>query len=78
MRVTLDGKLSDFEADTARALLAYLVVNAGTPQRRETLAGLLWPEQPEARARTSASGGTISAVRLGQAYPRCARIASQS
>ncbi len=47
-RVTLDGKpVTQFEADTARALLAYLVVHAGTTQRRETLTGLLWPEQPE-------------------------------
>jgi len=50
-RATLDGKpATQFEADTARALLAYLVVHTETPQRRETLAGLLWPEQPESEA----------------------------
>ena len=53
-RVTLDGEpVTRFEADTARALLAYLALHArtGAPCRRETLAGLLWPEQPEAEAR---------------------------
>ncbi|MCP4514506.1 MAG: hypothetical protein GY824_04660, partial [Delftia sp.] len=51
LRVTLqDGQPAQFEADTARALLAYLAVHAQAPQRRETLAGLLWPEQPESRA----------------------------
>ena len=53
-KVTLDGKpVTRFEADTARALLAYLALCASTqaPCRRETLAGLLWPEQPEAEAR---------------------------
>jgi predicted ATPase len=53
-RVTVDGNpVTRFEADTARALLAYLALCASrqAPCRRETLAGLLWPEQPEAEAR---------------------------
>ena len=29
-------------------MLAYLLLNAGTAQRRERLAGLLWPDYPEA------------------------------
>ncbi len=37
--------------DKTRALLAYLALTAGTPLRREMLAGLLWPEQPEDLAR---------------------------
>ena len=36
-----------------RALLAYLVVEADRPHRRETLAGLLWPDYPERSARTN-------------------------
>jgi DNA-binding SARP family transcriptional activator len=36
-----------------RALLAYLVVEADRPHRRETLAGLLWPDYPERSARAS-------------------------
>jgi DNA-binding SARP family transcriptional activator len=50
--VTLDGNpVTRFGADTARALLAYLALHANAPCRRETLAGLLWPDQPEAEAR---------------------------
>jgi DNA-binding SARP family transcriptional activator len=47
-RVTLDGELvSSFKYDHVRALLAYLAVEADRPHRRERLAGLLWPEQPD-------------------------------
>jgi DNA-binding SARP family transcriptional activator len=35
------------------ALLVYLAVEADRPHRRETLAGLFWPEQPECAARHS-------------------------
>jgi DNA-binding SARP family transcriptional activator len=53
-RVELDGEtIYGFETDKARALLAYLIVEAGRPHRRETLAGLLWPERPDAAARNS-------------------------
>jgi DNA-binding SARP family transcriptional activator len=53
-QVTLDGKTTPgFEYDKVRALLAYLAVEAGRPHRREALAGLLWPEQPETTARNS-------------------------
>ncbi|MBN1139397.1 MAG: AAA family ATPase [Anaerolineae bacterium] len=53
-QVTLDGQpFTAFESDKARALLAYLTVEAERPHRRESLAGLLWPERPEQAARTS-------------------------
>ncbi len=42
-----------FDSDKVRALLAYLAVEADRPHRRETLAGLLWPEQPEQTARSN-------------------------
>lgn len=35
------------------ALLAYLVIHAGTPQRRQHLAGVFWPDSSEAQARTN-------------------------
>ena len=40
-----------FATDYALALLAYLAVEADRPHARATLAGLLWPEQPESKAR---------------------------
>jgi len=52
--VTLGDKLiSGFESDKARALLAYLAVEADRPHRREALAGLLWSDTPERTARTN-------------------------
>lgn len=50
-QVALNGVPVSFATDKARALLAYLVVESDTPHRREALAGLLWPDQPEAKAR---------------------------
>jgi DNA-binding SARP family transcriptional activator/predicted ATPase/Tfp pilus assembly protein PilF len=51
-QVTLDGEpVTDFATDKARALLAYLAVESDHPHRRDTLAGLLWPDHPQQRAR---------------------------
>ena len=53
-RVTLQGEpVTSFVSDKARALLAFLAVEAGQPHRREALVGLLWPEYPERSARAS-------------------------
>ncbi len=50
-QVTLDGEpVTRFETGPARLLLAYLVLHAGTPVQRETLADLLWSERPRAEA----------------------------
>ncbi len=52
----MDGtSITNFEYDKVRALLAYLVVEADRPHRREILAGLLWPESSERAARQSLS-----------------------
>ncbi|MGB5060569.1 MAG: hypothetical protein WBO48_17855, partial [Candidatus Promineifilaceae bacterium] len=51
-QVALNGRsITDFATDKARALLAYLAVERQRPHRRESLAALLWPDQPDARAR---------------------------
>jgi DNA-binding SARP family transcriptional activator/predicted ATPase len=50
-RVTLDGQpVTGFKSNKERALLAYLVVEADRPHRREVLAGLLWPDWPDREA----------------------------
>ncbi len=43
--------VAGFEYDKVRALLVYLALEADRPHRREMLAGLLWPGQPEKTAR---------------------------
>src|SRR5512135_2870572 len=51
IQVTLDGESSQgFKSNKVRALLAYLVVEADKPHRRESLAGLLWPDWSEREA----------------------------
>jgi DNA-binding SARP family transcriptional activator len=61
--VILDGELATgFVSDKARALLFYLAVEADRAQRREKLAGLLWPDYPERSARTNLSN-TLSNLR---------------
>jgi DNA-binding SARP family transcriptional activator/predicted ATPase len=50
-KATLDGSpVTGFESDKVRALLAYLAAEADRPHRRETLAGLLWPERTDRAA----------------------------
>jgi DNA-binding SARP family transcriptional activator/predicted ATPase len=51
-QTTLDGRpVTDFVTDKSRALLAYLAVERDRPHRRESLAGLLWPDQADQDAR---------------------------
>jgi len=52
LQVTLDGEpVTDFATDKTRALLAYLATEADHSHRRDVLAGLLWPDQPQRKAR---------------------------
>jgi DNA-binding SARP family transcriptional activator/predicted ATPase len=45
-----DKPVTHFRGDTVQALLAYLAMHAGFALSRGTLAGLLWPDLPEAKA----------------------------
>lgn len=50
-QLTVDGQTVDeFEADSARALCAYLFLHKGEQLRRERLAAFFWPDQPQANA----------------------------
>src|SRR5512134_1287811 len=42
--------ITGFESVKVRALLAYLAAEANRPQRRESLAALLWPDWPSQSA----------------------------
>jgi len=54
--IAVDGiPVTGFESEKARALLAYLAVESDRDHRRERLAGLLWPDFPERRARQNLS-----------------------
>ncbi len=49
---TLDGQaLTTFESQKVRALLAFLATEAEQAHSRDSLAGLLWPEEPDQTAR---------------------------
>jgi predicted ATPase/DNA-binding SARP family transcriptional activator len=55
-RVCLDGEVvAALQYDKVRAALAYLALESERPHRREVLAGLLWPELSERRARRNLS-----------------------
>ncbi|MCL4860200.1 MAG: tetratricopeptide repeat protein [Caldilineaceae bacterium] len=52
--ITLDGQsITTLAYDKVWALLVYLALAADRAHRRTTLAGLLWPDQPEPVARTN-------------------------
>ena len=69
--VELDGRpVHYFESDRCRALLAFLIVEAGRPHRRETLASLLWPDRPDSVARANLRQALSSLRRaLGDTRP---------
>jgi len=53
-QVSLDGQaVAGFAYNKARALLAYLAVEADHAHQREAIVGLLWPDLPDAAARTN-------------------------
>jgi predicted ATPase/DNA-binding SARP family transcriptional activator/Tfp pilus assembly protein PilF len=50
--IQYDGHPVILSSRAAQSLFAYLILTAGTLHRREKLAGILWPEESEQKART--------------------------
>ena len=59
-----NARITSFESDKVRALLVYLAIESDRPQRREVLAGLLWPDMSERDARAN----------LRHVLPTCVRF----
>ena len=60
LKFTVDAApLAALRATKARTLLAYLAVESDRAHRRESLAGLLWPEVPETARTPFAESGTV-------------------
>jgi DNA-binding SARP family transcriptional activator/RecA/RadA recombinase len=49
--VRVDSRLVELPLRTVQSLLAYLLLNVGTDQRREQVAGLIWPDMTDAKAK---------------------------
>src|SRR5215469_10366760 len=51
----IDDRAGSVQARSSRAvaLVAFLIVHAGSPQPRQRIAGLLWPESTDAQALTN-------------------------
>lgn len=47
----LDGRRVVIPTRAGQSLFAFLALNAGTPHRREKLAGMLWPDTSDENAR---------------------------
>ncbi|HRW09724.1 MAG TPA: hypothetical protein P5121_31700, partial [Caldilineaceae bacterium] len=79
-QVTLADQTVAFRSNKGRALLLYLAVEQERAHSRSTLAGLLWPELPEARARQNLSQTLLEVRRaIGdqQAAPPFLQISAQ-
>jgi DNA-binding SARP family transcriptional activator/tetratricopeptide (TPR) repeat protein len=53
VRVAIDSSLVALRSSRVLALLGFLVVHRGAPQRREYIAAQFWPDSPESQARTN-------------------------
>ncbi len=51
--VQRDNQSVEIPLRAAQSLLAYLMLSAGTPHRREQLAGMMWPDMPESNAKSN-------------------------
>jgi DNA-binding SARP family transcriptional activator len=49
--IRMEGRRVTIPSRAGQSLLAYLALTAGTPHRREKLAGTFWPDTTEENAR---------------------------
>ena len=47
-----NGEILDLPSRKSQALLSYLLLNPNVQHRRERIAGLLWPDSEESKARS--------------------------
>jgi DNA-binding SARP family transcriptional activator len=66
-----DGRLVEIPSRPAQSLLAYLALTVGVAHRRERLAGLIWPDIPEADARRNLRRALWHIRKALEARPRC-------
>ena len=53
MRIAVDSSVAALRSPRALALLGFLLVHRGAPQRREYVAGQFWPDSSQAQARAN-------------------------
>src|ERR1043166_8239488 len=54
LRMSLEGRaVTAVNTNRLQSLIAYLILHGDTPQPRERLAFLLWPDSSESQARTN-------------------------
>ena len=68
------GRSMRLHSSKVLALLAYLILETDTADSREKLAGLLWGDRPEARARQSLRQALYSSPRPLSRPKKCMRI----
>jgi predicted ATPase len=69
--IQYDGKPVILSSRAAQSLFAYLILTAGTLHRREKLAGLLWPDESEQKARAFLRN---EIWRIRKALPRTSNV----
>lgn len=73
MEVSLDGQLVKFPTQKAEELFAYLVLHHQHAHPRATLAGLLWPDSDEERAKANLRQ-TLLRIRKALGEAECLRF----
>ncbi len=71
--VTAGDDVVEIPSRPAQSLFAYLILNAGVPQRRERLSGLFWPDSTVENARSNLRHALWRVRKALNACPACPR-----